>query len=44
MLQYELSYWERETFFKALDIAIIGSGIVGLTAAIHLKITQPKLA
>ncbi len=43
MLQYELSYWERETFLKDPDIAIIGSGIVGLTAAIHLKMIQPKL-
>lgn len=43
MLQYELSYWERETFLKDFDVAIIGSGIVGLTAAIHLKNSQPKL-
>ncbi|MFK8105046.1 MAG: NAD(P)/FAD-dependent oxidoreductase [Saprospiraceae bacterium] len=32
-----LSYWEKETFFKDIDIAIIGSGIVGLNAAIRLK-------
>ncbi len=43
MLQYELSYWERETFLKGIDVAIIGSGIVGLTAAIHLKTKQPTL-
>jgi gamma-glutamylputrescine oxidase len=36
-MQYELSYWERESFFKNIDIAVIGSGIVGLAAAIHLK-------
>lgn len=34
---YSLSYWERESFFKNIDIAVIGSGIVGLNAAIHLK-------
>jgi len=43
MLQYELSYWERETFLKDFEVAIIGSGIVGLTAAIHLKNMRPSL-
>lgn len=37
-----LSYWERETFFRHLDVAIIGSGIVGLSAAIRLKELHPK--
>lgn len=37
-----LSYWEKESFFN-YDIIIIGSGIVGLNAAIHLKKTQPNL-
>lgn len=36
-----LSYWERETFFRHLDVAVIGSGIVGLTAAIRLKELRP---
>ena len=43
MLHYDLSYWESETFFKKLDVAVIGSGIVGLAAAIHLKTLDPKL-
>jgi gamma-glutamylputrescine oxidase len=38
-----LSYWERETYFKNIDIAIIGSGIVGLNAALNLKIKDPGL-
>lgn len=42
-MQYELSYWEREQFFKNIDVAVIGSGIVGLSAAIHLKKLDPKL-
>lgn len=37
-----LSYWERESFFN-YDVIIIGSGIVGLNAAIHLKKTVPSL-
>ncbi len=32
-----LSYWEYKTFFQNIDIAILGSGIVGLNAAIRLK-------
>lgn len=43
MLKYNLSYWERETFFKPIDVAVIGSGLVGLAAAIHLKTRDPKL-
>ncbi len=42
-MQYELSYWERESFFKDIDVAVIGSGIVGLAAAIHLKKLDPSL-
>jgi gamma-glutamylputrescine oxidase len=42
-MQYELSYWERETFLKDIDVAIIGSGLVGLNAAIRLKERQPAL-
>jgi glycine/D-amino acid oxidase-like deaminating enzyme len=37
-----LSYWEKNTYFKNIDIAIIGSGIVGLNAAICLKKKNPK--
>lgn len=42
MMQYELSYWEHHAFFKGIDVAVIGSGIVGLAAAIHLKTLEPK--
>jgi len=42
MLQFnQLSYWEKETNLTKLDYLIIGSGIVGLSAAIHLKQEQP---
>lgn len=43
MQRYNLSFWERETFFRDIDIAIIGSGIVGLSAALHIKALQPHL-
>ncbi|MDQ3192530.1 MAG: FAD-binding oxidoreductase, partial [Bacteroidota bacterium] len=33
----DLSFWERESFFNNLDLTIIGSGIVGLNAAIAYK-------
>ncbi|MEH3115339.1 NAD(P)/FAD-dependent oxidoreductase [Pedobacter terrae] len=39
----ELSYWEKESFFCNYDAIVIGSGIVGLNAAIQLKKTAPSL-
>lgn len=41
-LRYHLSYWERETFFKDIDLVVVGSGIVGLAAAIHYKHLKPQ--
>ncbi|MGZ3831957.1 MAG: NAD(P)/FAD-dependent oxidoreductase [Mucilaginibacter sp.] len=37
------SYWERTAFIDNADVIIIGSGIVGLSAALHLKRQQPHL-
>jgi len=37
-----VSYWEKKTFFGVQDLIIVGSGIVGLSAAIHFKRHQPK--
>ena len=36
-MKYEQSYWERETFFSGIDAVVLGSGLVGLSAAIRLK-------
>lgn len=36
-----ISFWERETFLKNTDLAIVGSGIVGLSAAIEFKTRFP---
>ncbi|MEN0003817.1 MAG: FAD-dependent oxidoreductase [Bacteroidota bacterium] len=40
---YKASYWERTSFFQKADITIVGSGIVGLSAALSLKERQPGL-
>lgn len=37
------SYWERTAFIDNADVVIIGSGLVGLSAALHLKKQQPNL-
>lgn len=37
MSKLNLSYWEKQSFFKDLDVIVIGSGIVGLSAALQLK-------
>ncbi|MFN4079846.1 MAG: NAD(P)/FAD-dependent oxidoreductase [Saprospiraceae bacterium] len=42
MLKYHLSYWEQETFFKDVDLVVIGAGIVGLNAAIHARVLAPR--
>jgi glycine/D-amino acid oxidase-like deaminating enzyme len=38
-----LSFWEYQTWFNQVDVAIIGAGIVGLSTAIHLKKSKPHL-
>lgn len=37
-----LSYWELDTYFKNIDYVIVGSGIVGLSTAYHLRQKHPK--
>ncbi|CAN5876183.1 FAD-dependent oxidoreductase [soil metagenome] len=39
----DLSFWEKETYFNHFDVAIIGSGIVGLSTAFYLKKKAPRL-
>ena len=38
----KVSYWEQNTFLADIDFAVIGSGIVGLSAALAYKRTHPK--
>jgi gamma-glutamylputrescine oxidase len=37
-----LSYWELKTWLNNVDFTIVGSGIVGLSTALHLKKKVPK--
>ncbi len=38
------SFWERESFVKKADVIIVGSGIVGLNAALEIKSNSPELS
>jgi len=38
----ELSYWEHKSWFSDVDYTVVGSGIVGLTCALHLKQNFPE--
>jgi len=37
------SYWEQKSFFSGFDVIIVGSGIIGLSASLYLKLKQPLL-
>ncbi len=39
----QISFWEHDTWLRDIDVAIIGSGIVGLNAALNLKTNNPAL-
>lgn len=43
-MEHTFSYWERTAFIDQADVIIIGSGIVGLSAALHLKRQRPSLS
>ncbi len=36
------SYWEYKNWFSDIDFTVVGSGIVGLSCALHLKTKLPK--
>jgi gamma-glutamylputrescine oxidase len=42
-LEAQFSYWERSSFIDDADVIVIGSGLVGLSAALHLKKCEPQL-
>jgi len=38
-----ISYWEKEYWYPKFDVVIVGSGIVGLTAALSLSKVAPSM-
>ena len=38
----DLSFWEKDVFFPRFDALVIGSGIVGLNAALRLRELHPR--
>ncbi len=40
---FNFSYWEKTSFINETDVIIIGSGLVGLSAALRLKKIQPRI-
>ena len=42
-MEPQFSYWERSSFIDNADVIIIGSGLVGLSAALYLKKNEPSL-
>ena len=43
MIENAFSFWEQTSFLNHYDVIIIGSGIVGLNAALRLKTQSPAL-
>lgn len=41
-ISMELSFWERQSWFSNVDFAVVGSGIVGLNAALELRALHPQ--
>lgn len=40
-METELSFWEKDTFFRPYDLIVVGAGIVGLSSAIFYKHDHP---
>jgi gamma-glutamylputrescine oxidase len=41
-LTHRLSFWEKDIFVPDFDFAVVGAGIVGLNAALHIKSLHPR--
>jgi len=42
MSRQAFSYWEHQRFLQGFDMAVVGAGIVGLTAAIFTRRLRPR--
>jgi gamma-glutamylputrescine oxidase len=40
----QISIWEKESFYAPKDVIIVGSGLVGLWCAWHLKKNDPNIS
>lgn len=41
---FQLSFWEKQTYFSSCDVLVIGGGLVGLFSALELKMRKPTLS
>jgi gamma-glutamylputrescine oxidase len=41
---FQLSFWEKQTYFSSCDVLVVGGGLVGLFSALELKMRQPALS
>ncbi|PAU94141.1 FAD-dependent oxidoreductase [Aliifodinibius salipaludis] len=41
-MSYSSSFWEKDSFLKPYDLAIVGAGIVGLSSALFYKQQNPS--
>lgn len=40
---FQLSFWERNSYFAPGDVLVVGGGLVGLFSALELKLRRPEL-
>lgn len=41
--EFQLSFWERQSYFSPCDVLVVGGGLVGLFSALELKYRSPAL-
>jgi len=41
--EFQLSFWEKDSYFAPFDVLVVGGGLVGLFAALEMKRRHPRL-
>lgn len=41
--EFQLSFWERQSYFGPCDVLVVGGGLVGLFSALEIKQRRPSL-
>lgn len=41
--EFQLSFWERQSYFGPCDVLVVGGGLVGLFSALELKQRRPSM-